>query len=98
MLILLSVACTYTAEAYWKDLAEAHCKCEREEEAWRDCRKEWMAVYEGQPYYEACYDDPAPVERSEVRDWVRETTENCRSTDEELPEPADPFWFEDCQG
>ena len=97
MLLLLSLACTYTAEDYWTDLAEVHCKCSREDEQWRDCRTEWMEVYESSSYWDACYDDPAPVDRTEVKEWVRDTTESCREADEAPPEPADPFWFESCQ-
>jgi hypothetical protein len=98
MLLLLSLACTYTAEDYWKDLAEVHCRCSRDAEEWRDCRAELMDVYEDLPYWEACHDDPAPLGRTEVRAWAKDATENCREPDEPLDEPADPLWFESCEG
>ena len=98
MLLMLSLACTYTAEDYWKDLAEVHCRCSRDEQEWRDCRTELLEVYQDLPYWADCHDDPSPIAREDVKAWAKDTTESCRDADEALPEPSDPFWFESCEG
>jgi len=43
-----------------------------------------------------CADDPAPVERGEMKVWVRDYTDNCNLPDDDRPEPSDPEWFLEC--
>ncbi len=92
--LFLLLACAYTVDDYWSDLTKAHCKCEQEQ-PWRDCQDDWMAVYEEGPYA-ACAENPSPVPRAEVKEWVKDYTENCIDPDEPFPEPEDPEWYESC--
>ena len=93
-MLFLLLACTYTVDDYWSDLTKAHCKCD-DERPWRDCQDEWLETYEAGPYA-ACADSEAPVSRTEMKEWVRDYTENCIQPDEPIPTIEDPTWFETC--
>ena len=95
-MLLFLLSCAYSTEDYWSDLSKAHCQCEQEQ-AWRECRSEWMEYYASTAYWDGCRDEPSPVPRDEVKDWVKDYTETCLAPDEPLDEPADPEWFEACK-
>jgi hypothetical protein len=95
-MLLLLISCAYTADDYWDDLITAHCQCEQES-AVANCQDEWEQALATSDYYDDCADAAAPVERTEMRDWVNDYTDACRYPDEQPPEPADPNWYLSCE-
>lgn len=96
MLLLLTLACAYSVEDWWTDLAQAHCQCEYPDLKRADCVDEQMAFYAESAEYAACADEPAPVAREDVRLWVHDYTESCRTPYQPAPQPEDPSWAADC--
>ncbi len=96
MLILTLLACAYSVEDWWNDQARAVCTCEQSEPA-RTCRLELVEDFKAGEYGD-CADDPAPVDREQMKDWLRDYTDNCVLPDDERPQPADPDWFLECTG
>lgn len=96
MLLWMLLACGYSVEDWWKDLAQAHCDC-TEPDNTRACTQELMGVYEGSPDWARCYDEAAPVDREDVRVWVKEYTETCQPPALAAPQPADPNWTTECE-
>ncbi|MCB9746636.1 MAG: hypothetical protein H6740_28935 [Alphaproteobacteria bacterium] len=95
--LLLLSACAYDVEAWWTDLAQAHCDCQYPDEVRRDCVAEQMAAYQGAPEWEACHDDPAPVSRKAVQAWIQDYTDTCRVPAAPAPTPEDPNWSASCE-
>ena len=95
MLFLWLVGCAYSVEDWWNDQARAQCTCEQSEPA-RTCRLQVVEELESGPYGN-CADHPAPVDRTEMKLWIRDYRDNCRLPDDEMPQPKDPDWFLECQ-
>lgn len=96
MLLLLALACGYSVQDWWKDLAQAHCQCEYGDIKRSECVDEQMAIYAETPEYAACADEAAPVTRDEVKTWVDNYTSDCRTPYEPAPQPEDPNWAASC--
>lgn len=97
LLSLLLAGCAYDVEAWWKDLAQAHCDCQYADQVRRDCIAEEMAVFESAPEWDACHDDPAPVSREDVTAWVNDYTDSCVYPARPSPIPDDPNWAASCE-
>lgn len=94
--LTLMLACSYTVEDWWLDQADGFCTCNFPE-TYDDCLSQQLYGYESGEFYEVCYDDAAPVERSAVRAWYRDFTENCQRPAQEEPTPENPEWFQECE-
>ena len=96
MLLWMLLACGYSVEDWWRDLSDAHCSCTEPNDK-RQCVQDLMDVYEGSPDWEACYDEAAPVDRAEVKAWVKSYTETCSPPAQAAPQPEDPNWTMECE-
>ncbi len=94
MLLLLLASCAYSVEDWWNDQARAICSCEQAEPA-RQCRLDMVEELKSGEYGD-CADEPAPVDRTEMKLWLRDYTDNCVLPDDDRPEPEDPEWFLEC--
>ena len=92
---MMLVGCGYSVEARWNDQARAQCTCEQSEAA-RNCRLELVDELKNGEYG-ACADYAAPVDRTEMKTWTRDYTDNCVVPDNEMPQPSDPDWFLECE-
>lgn len=95
MFALLLFSCAYSVEDWWSDLARTYCTCEQEDRV-RGCRREILEQY-GATDYANCADEPAPVDRAEMKAWMRDYVEACVEPDIEAPQPADPEWYLSCE-
>jgi hypothetical protein len=96
LLLMFVIGCGYSVEAWWTDLAEAHCRCVAPED-WRECLDEQMLIYESAPEWAACHDEAAPVDREAVNEWTKDYSDACRTPSEPAPEPEDPNWADACE-
>ena len=97
LLFGLLSGCTYTVEDWWTDVVEGYCFCNYPATEDECFDAQWEA-YQETDYWDACHDDEAPVDKSEVRAWYTDYTENCDLPDMEEPRAEDPYWFESCEG
>jgi hypothetical protein len=96
-LLTLLLSCAYTVEDWWSDQADGFCSCNYTE-TYDACYAEQMASYQATDYWDACFDDPAPVERADVKSWYDDYTENCERPALEEPAPEDAGWYQSCDG
>ena len=93
----LLLACAYDVEAWISDEVEVYCQCEHPETQ-KTCEDELMAEYESLGWWSACADDPAPVDRTEAKSWLRDWGDACQVPDDDPPTPEDPAWTDSCEG
>lgn len=99
LLFPLLAGCAYSVEDWWTDLAQAHCDCQYPDDRRSQCVDEvFEEVWMASPEWDACRDEAAPVERSEMRAWSRRYTENCDELELDPPQPEDPNWAATCGG
>ena len=96
VLFTLLLACAYTVEDWWADQADGFCTCNYAG-TYDQCVQDQLASFQDSEYWDSCFDDPAPVERADVRAWYQDYTENCNRPAEDEPAPADAEWYLECE-
>lgn len=95
MILYLLLACTYTVDNYWTDLAQAHCQCSQEGDV-ANCVDEWEVRYENSEAWASCQNEPSPISRSDTRQWAKDYTNQCRLPDTPVLYPDNPDWSSEC--
>jgi hypothetical protein len=91
MILYLLLACTYTVDNYWTDLAQAHCQCSQEGDV-ANCVNEWEVRYENSEAWASCQNEPSPI----TRQWAKDYTNQCRLPDTPVLYPDNPDWSSEC--
>ncbi len=93
--LVLAGGCAYSVEDWLTDVAETTCACTvpNEQDA---CVEDELAALESASWWEACRDEPAPVDRADVRAWARDYEAACDRPYPGPPEPDDPDWYASC--